>query len=343
MALGKNLKKDTLIPSEKKEGKEQVKKEAPKAKNLSAEKTADKKIAKKKTTVKKTQAKKGVAKKTSSKKVSAKKVADSSTKKSAVTKDNKAPILSPAQEIAKMELEQPKEVKKEHLPVEEPSLEVIQEIVKNDEVLDTTDDPSVHEDTLVRMQKDMLQKKIGTVKYLTEEEFKERERLKAKFDEDISNYAGKDIQLITFRLGVERYAIEIDRIKEVVPTPYISKIPHAPSFIRGVSNIRGSVMVILDLADKFELDTKNNEDKKFVLVTHSDEFKAGVLVDEVPVTLKVSGDSIVSSSGILKNTSLDETYIKGLIKTEEGMIIFIDIAELIKEDEVSVVSGSIMG
>lgn len=329
MALGKNLKKDTLIPSEKKEGKNKDKNEV--------SETPEKEI--KKVAEKVTQAKKTVVKKTTSKKQSAKKASKKTKKKSSVLKEK--PVLSPAKAILQAELVNKETPEKNEKTLEEPNLEVIEEIVKNDELVDTTQDPTVHEDTLVQMQKDLLQKKMGAVKYLTEREFKERERLKVKFDEDISNYAGKDIQLITFRLGVERYAIEIDRIKEVVPTPYVSKIPHAPSFIKGVSNIRGAVMVILDLADKFELETEIRDDKNFVLVTHIDEFKAGILVDEVPVTLKVSGDSIVSSSSILKNTSLDETYIKGLIKTDDGMIIFIDIAELIKEEEVSVVSGSI--
>ena len=66
-----------------------------------------------------------------------------------------------------------------------------------------------------------------------------------------------------------------------------------------------------------------------------------MLVKEVPVTLKVNGDDIVSSSGLLNNTALDETYIKGLVNTDDGMVIYIDVKELLEEEDVKVLSQSL--
>lgn len=381
MALGKNLKKDTLIPTKKKEKKDEqtkVENEKVSAKKTATEKTQSSKAKTKKAAVSKEKVEsKPVAKKKAATKKKAAPKKNTAAKKSNVEKavskpENVAPKeekvhLSPAQAILEAEKQNPPETKKETSSTEEKiakeesnietpiaqesskhdhDVEVIDQVVKEKAeetgIVEAPKDAAAHEDTLIEMQRDIIKKQVGTIKYLTQEEYKERERLKRKFDKDVSSYAGKDVQLITFRLGVERYAIEIDKVKEVVPTPYISAIPHAPGFIKGVSNIRGAVMVILDLAEKFKIDTENKS-REFVLVTQSDNSRAGLLVDEVPITMKVAGDTIVSSSGILQNTSLDETYIKGLIKTDEGMIIFIDIAELIKEDEVSIVSSSIMG
>ncbi|MGL1887060.1 MAG: chemotaxis protein CheW [Reichenbachiella sp.] len=356
MALGKNLKKDTLIPSKKKKKKEEG--EKPVAKSVDKKKV---KVGAKNAPVEKVATKKNEPKKVESKKSVVKNKVEKIPNPVPVQKVEKEEVessvieapaemeqtLSPAQAILKAEQENPETVAVPDVVIEEeleePNVEVIEKVVKEEKeaLIDVTHSPKLYEGSLMDMQRDIIKKQIGTIKYLTEEEHKERERLKVKFDKDISSYAGKDIQLITFKLGIETYAIEIDKVKEVVPTPYISAIPHAPTFIKGVSNIRGAVMVILDLADKFKVDAKG-QTKEFVLVTQSGNSRAGLLVNEVPITMKVSGDTIVSSSGILQNTSLDETYIKGLIKTEDGMIIFIDIAELIKEDEVSIVSGSIM-
>ena len=73
----------------------------------------------------------------------------------------------------------------------------------------------------------------------------------------------------------------------------------------------------------------------------NEKFKAGILVSEVPTTLKVEGDIIESSSGIMSNTALDETFIKGLIKKDDGMIILLDIIELIEGDEIRVIAESV--
>ncbi len=188
-----------------------------------------------------------------------------------------------------------------------------------------------------------LTRKIAPGKYISQDEYQERQRLRSKFDQEIAGYKGKQLQLITFTLGKEKYAVDIEAIKEVVPTPVISKIPHSPEFIKGVSNIRGIVMVILDLTAKFELqeDTVSKEVPPFVMVIKGTSFRAGVLINEVPTTLKVNGDEIVSSSGLLGQTALDETYIKGLIKSEKEMVIYMDISELIEDDDLKKMSQAI--
>lgn len=267
MALGKNVKKDKLIPSKpKKETK------AVKAKNKPAAKPAKKSASK--------------------------------PKKKVVQKVVKAPVVEQGV------------VEKVEAPVVE------QEIVESPKLTTA--------------------KRVLPANFLTKEEMEERKRLKAKYDQDILNLRGQSVQLIVFKLGGERYALEIDKVKEIVPAPTISKLPRAPKFMKGVANIRGSVMVIMDLEDKFELfKSEEISEKTFTLVIKNERFRVGILVSEVPTTLKVQGDIIESSSGIMSNTVLDETFIKGLIKQEEGMIILLDIIELIESDEVRVIAESV--
>ncbi|PIB34536.1 hypothetical protein BFP72_03475 [Reichenbachiella sp. 5M10] len=345
MPLGKNLKKDTLIPSEKKEEKQEA--VAHTTSSPKAKKRGDSKAAKKATP--KAKAKKASPpKKKTAKESAKKKVEDKSIQKAVVSEEEK---LTPGQLAALvLEEEDKKRAQEESEKAAVKEKEVAEPVVTKEDSVSVDVDivPAVapmhrkQESPQQSQTRELVRQKIGTVKYLTEEEYQEKKRLKDKFDEEIKGYSGKDVQLIVFKMGGERYAIEIDRIKEVVHTPRISKIPHAPDFIKGVGNVRGSVMVVLDLGLKFGID-ESTETKQFILVIHNDEFKAGILVDEVPLAMKVPGDNIVSSSGLLRNTSLDETYIKGIIKTEQDMIIFIDIAELVQEDEVSIISQSLLG
>lgn len=152
------------------------------------------------------------------------------------------------------------------------------------------------------------------------------------------NEATERIQLIIFKLGKEEYAMNIDQIKEVVITPRIAKVPQTPIYIRGVANIRGNIIAIMDLEERFNLIERTDQSiseaiANYTLVVESEEFKVGILVKEVPNTLSVSTSDIDSSSEIIRYTALDERCIKGVVKSGERMIIMIDMFELLAIDE----------
>lgn len=257
-------------------------------------------------------------------------------KEEKVTKTKKKPAAKPAKKATPKPKKAVKKVIEKPVvekPVVEQEVEIVEEVV----AVDTPE--VVAESPLLSKAKRVL-----PANFLTKEEMEERNRLKAKYDQDILRLRGKNVQLIVFKLGGERYALEIDKVKEIVPAPQVSKLPRAPKYMKGVANIRGSVMVIMDLEEKFELfKSEEISEKTFTLVIKNDRFRAGILVNEVPTTLKVPGDIIESSSNIMSNTVLDETFIKGLIKQEEGMIILLDIIELIESDEVRVIAESVEG
>ena len=152
------------------------------------------------------------------------------------------------------------------------------------------------------------------------------------------NELGERMQLIIFKLGKEEYAMNIDQIKEVVITPRIAKVPQTAAYIKGVANIRGNVIAIMDLEERFSLidTTRQNEVEaiaNYTLVVESDEFKVGILVKEVPNTLSIRTADIDSSSDIIRYSALDERCIKGIVKSGDRMIIMIDMFELLSIDE----------
>lgn len=152
------------------------------------------------------------------------------------------------------------------------------------------------------------------------------------------NDAGERMQLIIFKLGKEEYAMNIDQIKEVVITPRIAKVPQTANYIKGVANIRGNIIAIMDLEERFNLIEKEDQSNSeaianYTLVVESEEFKVGILVKEVPNTLSVYSADIDSSSEIIRYTALDERCIKGVVKSGERMIIMIDMFELLAIDE----------
>jgi purine-binding chemotaxis protein CheW len=143
---------------------------------------------------------------------------------------------------------------------------------------------------------------------------------------------GELVQLIIFKLGDEEYALHIDQIKEVVLTPGIAKIPQTPDYIKGVANIRGNIISIVDLNIKFGLTNINDQTTRYTLVVESDSFKIGILVNEVPNTLVVAETDIDKSSTVLQYSNLDEECIKGVVKSGERMIIMVDMIKMMETE-----------
>lgn len=151
---------------------------------------------------------------------------------------------------------------------------------------------------------------------------------------------GANLQLIVFKLAGEEYAMLIDQIKEVVITPKIAKVPLTPNYIRGVANIRGNILAIIDLVERFSLgspstSSDNQAASNFTLVVESNEYKMGILVKDVPNTLSVYETDIDNSPSIINDSSgIDNNYIKGIVKSGSRMIVLIDIHKVINKDEI---------
>ncbi|MAE84947.1 MAG: hypothetical protein CMB80_19575 [Flammeovirgaceae bacterium] len=166
-------------------------------------------------------------------------------------------------------------------------------------------------------------------------EFDRRQKLHEKFSTEIKQLKDQQVHLIVFRVEKEYFAIEISKVNEVVLTPEITRMPQAPKYIPGIATIRGKGVVTLDLAYKLGF-VENSDDLKgrseYTIVIKTERFTVGVLVPEVPVSQIILGKKIQPADDNVSETSLDETYIKGLIRNEDGMVFFIDIDEMIEGD-----------
>ncbi len=152
----------------------------------------------------------------------------------------------------------------------------------------------------------------------------------------VNSGPGQNLQIVVFKLGQEEYGLHIDQIKEVVITPTITRMPQTPPFVKGVANIRGNVIAMLDLEEKFGLErdvqTGSSIKNNFTLVIESEDYKMGILVREVPNTLSISSSNVESTvlTGDLQN---EQDYITGIVKLEKRLIIMVDIFKVINDSE----------
>lgn len=142
-------------------------------------------------------------------------------------------------------------------------------------------------------------------------------------------------QIVIFKLGQEEYGLPIDQIKEVVITPTITRLPQTQLFVRGVANIRGNIIAILDLEEKFGLQNvseANRGGNDYTLVIESDEYKMGILVKEVPNTLSISSSNI-ENTVFTGDQQAERSYITGIVRLDKRLIIMIDIFKVINEQD----------
>ncbi len=155
-----------------------------------------------------------------------------------------------------------------------------------------------------------------------------------KFITPDKELAHRTLQIVVFKLGQEEYGLHIDQIKEVVITPNITRMPQTPPYVRGVANIRGNVIAIFDLEDRFNLikDGIQNNSNKYTLVVESEDVKLGLLVNEVPNTVSVNASDLDETVSIIHDANTESNYIKGIIKSGNRLIILIDIFRVIDQE-----------
>ncbi|RNI27490.1 purine-binding chemotaxis protein CheW [Rufibacter immobilis] len=145
------------------------------------------------------------------------------------------------------------------------------------------------------------------------------------------------VHLIVFKLGNEEYGVRIDQVKEVTITPEITRMPKTPSFIKGVSNIRGDIIAIMDLEERFKIERPSgwHAQHTYTLVMEAKEFTMGFIVREVPQSLTLPVSSIDKAPSFIQDININENFIEGIGKYDDRLIIVLDIYKILTSDEIS--------
>ncbi len=140
-----------------------------------------------------------------------------------------------------------------------------------------------------------------------------------------------EVQLVIFTLGKEEYAVEIMRVKEIVPYKEPVKIPNTPRFIEGVINLRGEIIPIISLKKRFNLvDDLINEQTR-VIVVNVEGKQVGFIVDDASEVLTMHDDQIDIAPEII--TGIDRNYIAGIGKLEDRILILLDLNKIFTDKE----------
>lgn len=122
-------------------------------------------------------------------------------------------------------------------------------------------------------------------------------------------------QMVFFRLAQEQFALEINKVKEIVRLPATTKLPKSPDYIAGIANLRGNVLPILDTRQRLQLDMAEHTESSRILVTEVAGHLIGLQVDSVLTVKTVDADHFKSSPPVSQN--IDKDYISGVIQEDD--------------------------
>lgn len=141
---------------------------------------------------------------------------------------------------------------------------------------------------------------------------------------------------LTFSLGNEEYGLEILKVREIIGMLEITGVPQTPPFVKGVINLRGKVIPVVDLRLKFGMEEKEPTQETCIIVVVVDGVQMGIVVDTVNEVLDITEDQIEDPPRF--GTSIDTDFIRGMGKVEGKVKILLDIQRVLTSDELVAVS-----
>jgi len=146
---------------------------------------------------------------------------------------------------------------------------------------------------------------------------------------------------LTFALGKEEYGLEILKVREIIGYMDITAVPRTPSYVRGVINLRGQVISVVDLRAKFGMEAAQRTDETCIIVVEiksgDRKLSTGIIVDRVSEVLNIPGENIEEPPTFGASVATD--FILGMGKIGQAVKILLDIDRVLAKDEIAQLSN----
>ena len=152
----------------------------------------------------------------------------------------------------------------------------------------------------------------------------------------------KEGKYLTFALGPEEYGLEILKVREIFGYMEITAVPQTPDHVKGVINLRGQVIPVIDLRAKFGMDTTELTEETCIIVVEISQdkrkFNTGIVVDHVQEVLDIKGDDIETAPQF--GSSVDTSFILGMGKIGDTVKILLNIDKVLASEDFTNLTSS---
>lgn len=142
-------------------------------------------------------------------------------------------------------------------------------------------------------------------------------------------------RFLTFSLGKEVFGIEIKYVTEIIGIQPITEIPEVPEYVKGIINLRGKIIPVIDVRLKFKKPSIEYNDRTCIIVIDIQDVSVGLIVDNVAEVLSITDDNIVPPPE--NKTGFQNRYIKGIGKAGADVKLLLDCEKLLSDEEVETI------
>lgn len=148
----------------------------------------------------------------------------------------------------------------------------------------------------------------------------------AAFPDDQAETSQQEIELLSFRLGGEEYALPVAEVREVLKVVPLTSVPNTPDYIPGIISHRGTMLPILDLRKRFGLATAVNDEKSRIVIVSSNDEEVGLLVDRVTGVFRILPNEIKPAP---ENIEQGSEFLRGIARKGDKLYILLDLKKAV--------------
>ncbi len=141
----------------------------------------------------------------------------------------------------------------------------------------------------------------------------------------------REMQLVSFRVGREAFGVDVQKVEGVISPVDITKMPRSPEFVEGIINLRGQIVAIVDLARRLGIEGSERSATTRIVVVEAQNVKVGLIVDTPEVINIRAGD--VETSPALAAGGVESSFIGGVVKLDDRLLILLDVDNILTERE----------
>jgi purine-binding chemotaxis protein CheW len=144
---------------------------------------------------------------------------------------------------------------------------------------------------------------------------------------------GEEIKVIVFKLGEEEYGVEVDKVQSIERMVPITRVPKTFTFVKGVFNLRGVVMPVIDLRGRFGLEETEYTDQTRIIIVSVNDMQVGFIVDSANDVIDLNTDTIETPPEVVGG--IKAKYLRGVAKiNEERLLIMLNLSEVLNKSEI---------
>jgi len=144
------------------------------------------------------------------------------------------------------------------------------------------------------------------------------------------------VQFVGFRIGAEEFGINIIQVQEIIRMQDITRVPGAPAFVRGIINLRGRVIPVVDLKSRFGIaDSEDLWNAPRIIITEVAGRRFGIMVDHVSEVIKIAPERIEAAPEL--TISIKSSYVMGVAKLDERLLILVDLEQVFSQEELELI------